>query len=90
MTTNITESIIPIGWRFYYADFSLVASGTGRSGRVMLQRSPEDLARWHCLSDSAKDHIGIYAVGNGAHFNEALAAAIKEAFLMLPVTEEEK
>ena len=56
----------------------------------MLQRSPEDLARWHCLSDSAKDHIGIYAMGNGAHFNEALAAAIKEAFLMLPVTEEEK
>lgn len=76
---------VPEGWCFYTADFSLIASAMGQEGRVMLQRSPEDLKRWHLLSEEERPAYAIYASGIGATFDEAFASAAKVASLTPPL-----
>lgn len=72
---NAIESLIPPGWRFYSADFSLAPA---EPGRVLLTRDAEGTAWWHSLSLEESDAVPLFVSGRGATFRAAVAAAVAE------------
>ena len=81
------------GWVFYTSDFSLVASGMGPKGTVMLRRDSENYALWHKMSyEDKEDDDGppLYVVGFGETFEEALISANLVASHALPIKKVEK
>jgi hypothetical protein len=87
MTMNNIEEMIPDGWKFWSADFSAVASGSGIHGVVMLHRNPEQMKVWHEIIrpfENTADWPPITASGDGKTFAEAFDNAIQKA-LSIPV-----
>jgi hypothetical protein len=71
------ESLIPPGWRFSTADFSMQAAGKRGHGWAMLTRDEAGLKEWHAMPDSeAREAYPINAQGRGATLREAIAAAV--------------
>ncbi len=71
------KPVIPEGWGFSTADFSLQASGASEFGAVMLIRTGADRAGWHSLTDEQRETIPLYAYGTGKTVAEAIAVAAK-------------
>jgi hypothetical protein len=74
-----TDSKVPDGWTFHTCDFSLRTTGKHPNGSVMLMRDKAGRAAWHALSEDGKEATELYASGNGATFEAALAEAINNA-----------
>lgn len=81
----ITIQSPPLGWAFYSADFSIIASGGGKPGSVLLVRSPVDCARWGRMSDEQRDRVNLYIRGDGANLTLAMADAVDKALVADPV-----
>lgn len=77
------ESLIPAGWVFNSADFSLIANGYDKPGHVCLIRSGPDRKAWNAHADA--DVCPLHAYGYGKTFAEAIQAAIAEAHSAGPV-----
>lgn len=65
---------IPVGWRFYTADCSILNRCS-----VLLQRSPDFMERWRQMDDENSMLVKIYASGTGINLAYALEEAIKDA-----------
>lgn len=70
------EDLIPIGWRFYSADFSF----PNQPGSVLLTRTPEQTQIWFDLLNESglladEFDIPLYMLGSG----ETLDAAVRDA-----------
>jgi hypothetical protein len=75
----MVEEMIPAGWMFCSADFSIRAGDGTSKGKVMLKRTSENVARWLCLSDELREKHALWLVGDGNTFIEALEAAVWQA-----------
>jgi hypothetical protein len=76
------ETLIPEGWRFYTADFSMQATGKRNCGSVMLIRDEKGVAEWHKLPDDLKesdDGPPLYLSGTGKTLQEAIKKASARA-----------
>ena len=76
------ETLIPEGWRFYTADFSMQATGKRNCGSVMLIRDEKGVAEWHKLPDDLKesdDGPPLYLSGTGKTLQEAIKEASARA-----------
>jgi hypothetical protein len=76
------ETLIPEGWRFYTADFSMQATGKRNCGSVMLIRDEKGVAEWHKLPADLKesdDGPPLYLSGTGKTLQEAIEEASARA-----------
>lgn len=74
------ESIVPNGWKFLSADFSLMASGRPNAqGTVMFVRDDEERKAWHALPDELKESSALYVHGVGVTLNAAFRDAATKA-----------
>lgn len=69
------EDAIPAGWVFNSADFSMLATGSGTEGSVMLKRDKAGTAAWHELSEAERETKSLYVYGKGKTIAEAIRAA---------------
>jgi hypothetical protein len=72
------ESLIPPGWTFSSADFSMQAAGKQGDGWAMLTRNEAGRKEWFALPDGseARKAYPLNATGKGVTLREAVAAAV--------------
>ena len=74
------ESIVPQGWKFLSADFSLMAARhPNAQGMVMFVRDDEGRKAWHALPDELKESTALYANGRGVTLHAAFRDAAIQA-----------
>lgn len=81
----------PPGWRFCTADFSVLASGGAKPGRVVLVRDPVGSDAWHALPDEEKerdDGPALYVYGWGMTLDQAMQDAKRCALDSTPLAAE--
>jgi hypothetical protein len=73
------ESLIPQGWKFCTADFSVMASGLRGHGWVTLKRDATGVAQFNALpDDAAREAFQLYISGKGKTIREAIANAASQ------------
>jgi len=68
------ETMIPFGWEFDTADFSV----RGKDGRVMLRRDKRGQEWWFGLSEEDREKTDLYISGSGNNLKEAIKMAISK------------
>lgn len=71
--------LVPDGWEFYTADFSLKASKKSDVGGVMLVRDLAGKAKWHSLPPEVQENVALYVGGVGPTLQEAIEDAVQRA-----------
>jgi len=66
------EEMIPSGWEFDTADFSI----RGKNGHVMLRRNKKGQEWWFSLSEEDREKTDLYISGSGQNLKEAITVAI--------------
>lgn len=72
MREVVEAPVIPKGWYFYTADFSV----ENRPGRITLKRDAEGAKWWHSLTDADQEITDLFLGGSGNTVDEAIADAI--------------
>ncbi|ABL96801.1 hypothetical protein BcepF1.070 [Burkholderia phage BcepF1] len=78
------------GWRFYTADFSVVARGDGlsRTGHVLLIRDAPNRAAWHKLPEHEQGIVHLFVNGEGENVFDAIEDANSKAAKIPPLTKD--
>ncbi|WP_426287533.1 hypothetical protein [Luteibacter sp. E-22] len=74
----VPELIVPGGWVFISADFSTLASGQTKSGRVLIQRDKAGTTWWHSLTEDQRESTQLYIYGEGETIQSAIDDAVSK------------